>query len=342
MKESEKTNWLKLYEAADKIKEIEPWKELWDSDLFIYIEDNNIDKAIYFCTMGKAGMHKSIAVFKGDQIAGYLELMEGNINDYLGMNYQECLKVNYLPKIDTIPKNIELIKKLGLKYKGTWTSFEKFENGYDFRELDLQDVPFMTKALEIYYNMYNEYVSKKMKIDFESGNAFIRKYNTKTNSYKDIVDAAIFPIKDYSTIEISDEYKKILSKLKKTDIELEMDFLNYLPVNIEDCKDKLGRHTLPLIYVLAEHNSQLILDMNLEKKPDNYEEYMHKTIERFIKTLEKIGKPKTIYVRDIKTEFALKKIAKEANIKLVLSRELPAIDFAYEMFINPPKDFPKF
>lgn len=37
MKLKEKELWLELYEIAEKIQKLEPWKYLWDMDLLVYL-----------------------------------------------------------------------------------------------------------------------------------------------------------------------------------------------------------------------------------------------------------------------------------------------------------------
>lgn len=339
MKELEKKNWLKLYEIAEKIKELEPWKDLWDTELFVYIEDDDIDNSLYFCTMGKAGVHKSIAIYKGDQIDGYLELVEEQNESILAINYQECLKVCYLDRIDTLPGNQKLIKELGLKYRGIWTSFEKFEFGYEFGMLNNEDVKLMIKGLENYYEMFKKYKNEKLKIDFEGGQGYIRKYSTKTKKKNDVVDNILYVPKKYMYTSYVGDYKNILKTCTKTKMELELDFLNYLPFHIGDSKDKDGRYTYPLMFIMVDSKSQFVFDMNIYQKPDNYEEYIENSLKNIIELFKKIGIPKRIFVRDRKTFCVLEDFCKKLKIELVFSPSLPAIDYAYEMILNNSFDF---
>ena len=339
MKEIEKKNWLKLYEVAEKIKELEPWNDLWDTELFVYIEDDDIDNSLYFCTMGKAGIHKSIAVYKGDQIDGYLELNESQTESVLAMNYQECLKVCYLDREDTLPENRKIIKDLGLKYRGTWTSFEKFEIGYDFGILNNDEVIFMTEALKNYYEMFKKYKEEKITVDFENGEGFIRKYNTKIQQNIDVVEDIVFVNKKLTSTIVDTKDLKEIAKVKTTNMEFEIDFLNHLPVYIDDYKEKDGRYRFPLIYIVADRNSEFIFDMDVEKIPKDYDKYIKESINRLINIISKVGKPKTIYVRDQKTICALKDFCEKMKIKLILDPNLETLEFAYEMFLNPPTDF---
>ena len=332
MKLETKTKWLELYEIANKIEDVAPWNDLWDTYLFVYVEDNNLDNALYFCTMGKVGVHKSIAIYKGNQIIGYHEIIENKINSLMGINYQECLKVCYLSEEDTIIQNKVLIKDLDLKFSDSWISFEKFERGYEMGPIDEEEIVFMTKALEIYYDMYREYKEKSLKIDFDKGLSLFRKKDTQKNEIVDDIEMLKFPIVQYNTVLIEDSYKEKLKKAKKTNMELEIEFLNYIPLHIESLKDDNGRHIFPFIYILVEKNSQFILDMNLEEKQseEDYDKYIIKCINRLVQTILEIGIPKKIYARDFKTKCVLKDLAEKAKIDIIIKGSLPAIDFVVE------------
>ena len=81
VKVKNKKLWLELYDVAQRILKIEPWKELLDSDLFVYNEDDDVNKRLYYCTMGKAGAHKAIAVYNERQINGYFETLKSCIKE---------------------------------------------------------------------------------------------------------------------------------------------------------------------------------------------------------------------------------------------------------------------
>ena len=56
MKLKDKEVWLELYEVAEKIQKLEPWKYLWDMDLLMYLSEEMKD--VFYCSvMGHAGMH---------------------------------------------------------------------------------------------------------------------------------------------------------------------------------------------------------------------------------------------------------------------------------------------
>ena len=135
MLEKEKKAWLELYDVAEEIQKLEPWKYLWDADLLTYYS-HEYDDMFYCCVMGKGGMHRGIAIYKGEQVHTFFNLMENTYPIPVLLNYQECLKLNYTNRDEIIPSNKKLIKDLGLKFRGTWIHFENFEKGYDLFTLN--------------------------------------------------------------------------------------------------------------------------------------------------------------------------------------------------------------
>ena len=78
MKLKEKELWLELYEIAEKIQKLEPWKYLWDMDLLVYL-CQPLNEIFYCSVMGHGGMHRAIAIYKGEQINGFFELAKNQI-----------------------------------------------------------------------------------------------------------------------------------------------------------------------------------------------------------------------------------------------------------------------
>lgn len=72
MKSKDKKIWIELYDVANEIYKLKPWEKLWDSDLFMCLSETG--DMYYFCTMGKAGIHKGINVYKNDEILTFMDM----------------------------------------------------------------------------------------------------------------------------------------------------------------------------------------------------------------------------------------------------------------------------
>lgn len=330
MKLKDKEAWLELYEVAKKIQKLEPWKYLWDVELLMYMSEEMKD--IFYCSvMGHGGMHKAIAVYQGNQINGILDYVKNDYPNYMLVNYQECLMCNFISRQETLPQNREIIKELGLSFRGTWISFECFEKGYEPSPINIKQVKIMIEALKNFYMMLRAIIEQGMKVNFETGEVLARHYDKDKKLYLNYPNQLIIPKKDYNIITVNDEFEEDIKKLPQTEMELEYEFLNYFPIRIRDNKEKDGRYYYPRARFMADKKSGLVIANDLINKNDykSENEYIIESVEFLINYFYKYGRPKRIYVRDEESKMYLKDIADKAQIKLTVRPKLKVIDEFY-------------
>ncbi len=330
MKLKDKELWLELYEVAEKIQKLEPWKYLWDMDLLVYL-CQSMNEIFYCSVMGRGGMHKAIAIYRGEQIHGFLELARNKIPEYMLLNYQECIMCNFIERQETLPKNREIIKELGLSFRGTWISFESFEKGYEPSPINIKQVKIMLEALKNFYMMFRAIIEQGIKVDFENGEILARHYDKGKKLFLSYPAPLMLPEKHFNTIKTEAGFEKDIMKLPQTEMELEYEFLNYIPIRIREHKEQDGRYYYPLARMIAERKSGVIISHDLIDK-NRYEsksDYVLEATELLINYFYKMGRPKNIYVRDEETKMYLKDILDKAKIKIIVKPKLKAIDEFY-------------
>lgn len=121
-------------------------------------------------------------------------------------------------------------------------------------------------------------------------------------------------------------------KIPQTEMELEYEFLNYVPIRIRENKEQDGRYYYPRARFLADRKTGFIISHDLINKNDynDEKEYILESVDLLINYFYKIGRPKTIYVRDEETKMYLKEIADKAQIKLNIKSKMKAIDEFYK------------
>ena len=335
IKEEEKKLWLELYDVAKNIESLEPWKYFSDMDLFAYLSDTYKD-IFYCCVMGNAGMHKALAIYKGKQIHGYMDLLDNKYPSYLLTNYQECLTCNYLSRNDTLPKNREIIKELGLHFRGTWISFENFEKGYEPSFINIEQVKMTIEMLKNFFMMFIAILDKGLKVNFEKGEVLLRYYDKKTKLYLNTPAPLMMPEKKFLSVEISNDLKKYISKFPQRDIELEYEFLNHLPIRILENKEKDGRYSYPILRCIADKKTGIILSQEIINMHDfkDKEEYLGNSLDKLINFFEKIGRPKCIYVRDEESMMVLEDLLDKAKIEIEITSRLDTIDEVVEAMLE--------
>ncbi len=329
MKKELKEKWLELYEVADQIKELEPWVNLADNNILGYI-DEETGQIIYFCIMGNAGIHKGIGVYRGKEGIGLFEVLEENIPFPIMVNYQSCLKLNYLSEEETLEKNLELLNDLGIKYKDEFTSFEIYEKGYEpYQFYNEEQITEMTKYLKILFEALKA-INKMSNIDYDTFHGLIerdQKGDIVINEDLPAVFAA-----DTEPIKLKPAWLTKLRQLPiKNSLELEFDFTNHLPIAFDESKDENGRPCYPYLRVIAERRQGLIYDIQIDDQlKKTKEEFYMESLERFIKILTKSGIPSKLYVRDLETKLLLQNLEENTPIEIKVSHKLMIIDDALE------------
>lgn len=330
MKLKDKELWLELYEIAEKIQKLEPWKYLWDMDLLVYL-CQPLNEIFYCSVMGHGGMHRAIAIYQGEQINGFLELAKNQITENMLLNYQECLMCNFIGRQETLPKNREIIKELGLSFRGTWISFESFEKGYEPSPINIKQVKTMIEALKNFYMMFRAIIEQGIKADFANGEVLARHYDKEKQLFLNYPAPLMLPKKHYNTIITDDKFEEDIIKLPQTEMELEYEFVNYIPITIRENKEDDGRYYYPLSRIIVERKSGLVLSNDLIDKNEykSKRDYVLESAELLINHFYKMGRPKSIYVRDEETKMYLKDILDKAKIKIIIKPKLKAIDEFY-------------
>ena len=330
MKLKDKELWLELYEIAEKIQKLEPWKYLWDMDLLVYL-CQTLNEIFYCSVMGHGGMHRAIAIYRGEQINGFFELAKNQIPEYMLLNYQECLMCNFIGKQETLPKNRKIIKELGLSFRGTWISFENFEKGYEPSPINIKQVKIMIEALKNFYMMFRAIIEQGIKANFENGEILARHYDKEKKLFLNYPAPLMLPEKHYNTIKTEPEFEKDIMKLPQTEMELEYEFVNYIPIRIRENKEDDGRYYYPLSRIIAERKSGLVISNDLIDKNEykSKSDYVLESAELLINYFYKTGRPKSIYVRDEETKMYLKDVLDKAKIKIIIKPKLKAIDEYY-------------
>ncbi|MBQ3413996.1 MAG: hypothetical protein IJH39_01315 [Clostridia bacterium] len=331
MKLKDKELWLELYEVAKNIQMLEPWKYLWDMDLLMYVSEEMQD--VFYCSvMGRGGMHKAIAVYQGNQINGFLDLAKNQYPNYMLVNYQECLMCNFINRQETLPKNRELIKELGLSFRGTWVSFECFEKGYEPSPINIKQVKVMIEALKNFYMMFRAIIEKGMKVDFERGEVLARHYDKNKKLYLNYPNQLMIPKKEFDIIGLKEEFRNEIMKLPQTEMELEFEFLNYFPMRIRENKEQDGRIYYPRVRFIADRKTGFVISHDFINKNDykDEKEYVIESAELLINYFYKFGRPKRIYVRDEESKMYLNELVDKAQIKLTVRPTLKAIDEFYK------------
>jgi len=316
--------WKELYEAAIKIKSMQPWNYLWDMDL-ITILLPEYEEPFYCSIMGRNGECFAIGIYPGfDAIHDFYRMARStDIPPEQLIRYQNCLMCYFGDRNELTAKERQIIKELGLKFRGRneWIFFRSFKAGYFPYMPDREEVHQLTQVFQQLFMALRAFIEKEIEVDFEQGNTLFRQYDKEKDLWLTFEMPNLIPPKQYMVpILQNDILVARMNKQKRNKNEIELD-IAYLNSCIRD-KD-FERPIIPRLLILADRGSGMLLDQKLLTPEDDETQDV---FNYFINYIGQMGKPKAIYVRDEYFASLLSDFCEKTNIPIKIQGRLWAID----------------
>lgn len=330
MKHAEPTleEWRALYAAADEFQKLAPWRWMWDRDIF-GVKNSESGEINYSCIMGAGSEHFAFASYRGTAgLKGLGRLSERRQEDDEGaaheiFNYQDCLMASFDSRQFLEDRDVNVIKKLGRKYKisEAWPKFESFSPGFVPWRLTGKEARELTESL-----VQSIHVAKRFKTDEEffhphkDGKIFTR-IKDKNGEWK---DEWLLPVLEKApAIDIGRVPPKLLTKMRKditqSSLVVEADFF-YALISINDS----DRPYFPTVALLADHDTGFIYDTSMTQKRS---EFFLKIPALLTESIEKLQtRPFEILVQKPEVFMALSEVCRALDIKLTLVKTLPNIE----------------
>lgn len=324
----------RLYDAAEKIRALAPWDDLWETDIVTLVYPDRPEPI--FCSMtGLTGQNCSVRVYAGyDQMAGFFRLTqmaEGELPYYIPMAYQNCLTCHFGERQELMKEDIEQIQRLGfrLRSQNQWPYFRSYQTGYFPWLIDADEAEIMTLALEGLAEALRYMQQTFLEVDFEGGETLYGQYDQETSGWQ--VFAGVMPPIPMITGRVMIDDELLITELlrqKQTERQLELE-LFYIPVPVED--ERIPKPFYPRMAILAERQSGEMLDQcMLELQDKNSEVLMGILLQHILE----FGRPATVFVRDDITESFVWDLCGRLNIQLETSVLLPAVEAIEEDMIQ--------
>lgn len=148
-------NWSRLYQAAIEFKSHKTWTWMQNEDLF-GVQSPLTGEIGYCCIMGALGEVYALTVYLGPEgLETYEKTLSGEFSEesHRGVDalmLQKCLMASFEDANFLHTEDLDIIAKLGLKYRGANACpvFRSYEPGYYPWYLTGNEVEFLTLALE--------------------------------------------------------------------------------------------------------------------------------------------------------------------------------------------------
>jgi hypothetical protein len=326
--------WKDLFEAARMFKELAPWQWMVDADLF-GVENPEGGETGYCCVMGALGEVLGLAVYIGSEgLSLFEEIQSGKVspeNEDIHVR-QRCLVVTFDDRGTLDKEDLNLIKTLGLKFRGkqAWPCFRSHRPGYVPWFLGGAEARYLSLALR-----YTMLIAEKMRekhdllksgkrgeyrvayVSTEGGKPVWREKWSKPVPYVRQVQEPVI-----------DELRlaRIKGRTEKVADSWEVDFF-FAPLIIDEGE----RPFFPYVALYAVHKAYHILNFCIAKQSEFQEQFA----ENFLEMLEKLKLlPRAIIVGNETVYSFFKPMTDRLGISLKKTKNLAAVENAKESFIR--------
>src|SRR5437016_7285144 len=136
-----------LFDLSTQVKDLKPWRWMEETDL-IGIENPETGEIGFISVMGSLGEHEAIALYLGAE--GLYEFID--LHTDVSSTAERVLENRHLQAAFSERKYLEkedrdLIKQLGLKFRGDWPMFRSYRPGYLPWFVTLNEARFLIHAL---------------------------------------------------------------------------------------------------------------------------------------------------------------------------------------------------
>lgn len=124
--------WQRLYDLAERIRDLRPWTEMVESEIF-GVGDPESDQVGFVSIMGQRGEHLSVAVYKGAPgLAGFCRMLEDESSGPEEILDTPHLQVSFEDSTLVASEDRRVMSALGRRYRGrqAWPLFRSYRPGY--------------------------------------------------------------------------------------------------------------------------------------------------------------------------------------------------------------------
>jgi hypothetical protein len=328
--------WRQLYEAAVDFKKIKCWEWMYDDDIF-GVKDPESGEVGYCCIMGNAGEHFGIAAYLGSEgLSGILGLLSGAIDpeDPDNLFTQKCLICSFEDRKALAPEDLEIIKGLGLKFRGRneWPVFRHYEPGLFPWFLNAPQCRFLTHVISQALDVSLRCRGGKAILDHDIPFTFLVRVATHGKNgeliWKDEYLTAEPPKQEFVSFHIIDEMraKRLRSIKPQRKSILEIDTF-FAPSPIKEN----GRPYYPKVCLLLDHSSGMVISFEMFK---DIKEEGFKCIEMLANYVEHSGMmPSKLLVSRNETYYLFSDVCRQLGIELEMVERLDFMEEArHDMF----------
>jgi len=325
-------DWKILYEAAVEIKELRPWEFMEEVDIF-GVQSPSSGEIGFVSVMGSLGEHVGLSVYLGSEgLLGFWDMVYADPSTPPEIVLEiPQLQVSFDDRDDLDRKDLDLIKKLGLKFKGknSWPTFRSIVPGFLPWFLEKDEVLFLTGVLTQSINVISRFKKDNSTLDFEDDFYLVRvPHGKKSVRWMDEILEISFPEPRLISYLVDEDLVEKAQGLKKLDMKVELD-LFMIPAAIGAKRDQRPSNAYALMAVEAAESIVIGVDiLSVERTLFDMWERIPMSALNLLMTDDTI--PVHLTVKSLRMLDLLEPIAKRVGFSLEIVDYLPSLEMAKE------------
>lgn len=333
-KKPTEAEWRALYEAANEIKALAPWQWLYETDIF-GVQNPETGEVGFVSVMGMKGEHFAVNIYLGaDALSRFWDLQDADDGD--GFIEEEFvietllntpqIQASFEDRNDLHQKDRDVIKQLGLKYRGrkAWPLFQSFAPGYMPWFLTADEARFLTHALTQTLDVARRAEKDLSFLETDDEDEYlIRVQDSESNTWRDEMRQVPPPEPKEYRLFMDNEALTHLAGLRPNMDVIDVDFF-WMPTPIGDRGE---RPYYPYNLLLFDPGSHMILGTDILVAKPSPEEMWGKVPMKLVQYLAGANiRPQTIRVASEPLAAFLQPVADKLNMQIELVPYLPEIE----------------
>ena len=323
-----------LFDLAKQIKELKPWRWMEESDL-IGIVSPESDKIGFISVMGSIGEYEAVALYLGAEgLHGFIDMHENRDSSPDILLQVNHIQVAFSDRKDLETEDLNLIKTLGLKFRGTgaWPLFRTYRAGYLPWRITLDEARFFVHALSQIIELPVMVRDAEEQPFHPTGRVeeggWLMRVSQKTPAglvWRDQVWQIPKPKPESITVSIDSRLLESVKRIPRSDADFEVD-LRLLPVRIgEPAERPVAAHAL----VTVDRDSGFLLGIELMNATDSVADMYSRVPGNLLNQLaDHQFVPKRITVGSEKLRAVLQPLAQMLNVEVRYAKKLPNVNRA--------------
>ena len=321
--------WKRLYATAAKVREMEPWLWVEETDIF-GVKDPESDAVVFVSVMGLLGEYHAIALYPGAKaLAQFWQMQNQAGSEDLAAMLFDIRQIHsaFGKKSELDAREKHVVKELGLNFKGAnaWPYFRSYQPGYFPWVIDPEEARLLILALEQLLE-----VAPRLK---EDRRLVARKHGTFTylvrmpHQKDGIVEwrderHEYPPPASTFRITIPNHLVSAVRAMKPVDLTFELD--------VSPSSFKVGgkgeRPKMPYMMLAADSDSLFVLGVELLSVNTNLEDMWMQVPAKFLGMVVKHGiRPQRLALRTPWVFMVMESICKDLGIEIKPDPELRAV-----------------